>query len=86
LDLRGRKCWEAGKDCIMRSFITCIDSPSVIRVIKSRRVRWAGHVAHMGEMRSGYKILVRYRYPEGRSHMEGLGIDGNIILKWILGK
>jgi hypothetical protein len=29
-----------------------------IRVIKSRRMRWAGHVAHMGE-RSSYRILVR---------------------------
>jgi len=30
-----------------------------IRVIKSRRMRWAKHIAHMGEMRSAYKILVR---------------------------
>jgi hypothetical protein len=33
-------------------------SPSIIRTIKSRRMRWAGHVAHMGEMRNGYKDLV----------------------------
>jgi hypothetical protein len=30
-----------------------------ITVIKSRRLRWTGHVAHMGEMRNSYKILVR---------------------------
>jgi hypothetical protein len=28
--------------------------PSIIRIIKSRRVRWAGHVARMGEMRNAY--------------------------------
>jgi hypothetical protein len=30
--------------------------PNVIRVIKSRRMRWVGLVAHMGEMRNAYKI------------------------------
>jgi hypothetical protein len=38
-------------------------SPNIIRVIKSRRMRWAGHVARMGEGRSAYRILVRR--PEG---------------------
>jgi hypothetical protein len=33
-------------------------SPSIVRVIKARRMRWAGHVAHMGEMRGAYNILV----------------------------
>jgi hypothetical protein len=33
-------------------------SPNIIRVIKSRRMRWAGHVAHMGGMRNVYRILV----------------------------
>jgi hypothetical protein len=33
-------------------------SPSIIRVIKSRRTRWAGHVARMGEKRNAYRILV----------------------------
>jgi hypothetical protein len=39
-------------------------SPSIIRVIKSRRMRWAGHVARMGEVRGAYNILVGR--PEGR--------------------
>jgi hypothetical protein len=34
-------------------------SPCVIRLIKSRRMRWAGHVARMGETRNTYRILVR---------------------------
>jgi hypothetical protein len=33
-------------------------SPNKIRVIKSRRLRWAGHVAHMGASRGAYRILV----------------------------
>jgi hypothetical protein len=33
-------------------------SPNIIRVIKSRRMRWAGHVARMGEGRGAYRILV----------------------------
>jgi hypothetical protein len=39
-------------------------SPSIIRVIKSRRMRWAGHVARMGERRNAYRILVVK--PEGK--------------------
>ena len=33
-------------------------SPNIIRVIKSRRMRWTGHVACMGERRGGYCVLV----------------------------
>jgi hypothetical protein len=39
-------------------------SPDVIRQIKSRKIRWAGHVARMGEERKVYNILVRK--PEGK--------------------
>jgi hypothetical protein len=39
-------------------------SSNIIRVIKSRRMRWAGHVARMGEGRGAYRILVGR--PEGR--------------------
>jgi hypothetical protein len=33
-------------------------SPSIIRIIKTRRMRWAGHVAGMGEKRNVYRLLV----------------------------
>jgi hypothetical protein len=33
-------------------------SPSIIRIIKSRRMRWTGHVARMGEKRNVYRLLV----------------------------
>ena len=39
-------------------------SPNIVRVIKSRRMRWVGHVACMGERRGVYKVLVGK--PEGK--------------------
>jgi hypothetical protein len=39
-------------------------SVSIIRIIKSRRMRWAGHVARMGEKRNAYRVLVGK--PEGK--------------------
>jgi hypothetical protein len=39
-------------------------SPNIVRVIKSRRMRWAGHVARMGEGRGVYRVLVGM--PEGK--------------------
>jgi hypothetical protein len=32
--------------------------PNIVRMIKSRRMRWAGHVARMGAKRNAYRILV----------------------------
>ena len=42
-------------------------SPNIVRVIKSRRMRWAGHVARMGEGRGVYRVLMRKR--EGKRPM-----------------
>jgi hypothetical protein len=39
-------------------------SPSIIRVIKSRRMRWTGHAVRMGERMNAYRILVGK--PEGK--------------------
>jgi hypothetical protein len=39
-------------------------SPRIIRIIESRRMRWAGHVARMGEKRTAYRIVVGK--PEGK--------------------
>jgi hypothetical protein len=43
-------------------------SPNIIRMIKSRRLRWAGHVARMGERRGAYRALVGK--PGGRRPLE----------------
>jgi len=50
-------------------------SPNIVRVIESRRMRWAGHVARMGERRGVYRGMVGK--PEGDP-----GVDGKIILRW----
>ena len=55
-------------------------SPNIVRVIKSRRMRWAGHVARMGEERGAYRVLVGKT--EERDHWGDLGVDGG-ILGWI---
>jgi hypothetical protein len=48
-------------------------SLNIVRVIKSRRLRWTGHVAHLG----GLKV---------RDHWVDLGIGGRITLSWTLGR
>jgi hypothetical protein len=55
-----------------------------VYVLLSRRMRWVGHVAHMGEGRGVYRVLVGK--PEGRNQWGDPGIDGRIILGWIFGK
>jgi hypothetical protein len=39
-------------------------SPSIIRIMKLRRMRWAGHVARIGEKRNSYRLLMGK--PEGK--------------------
>jgi hypothetical protein len=56
-------------------------SPNIIRMMKSRRLRWAGHVARMGERNGAYRALVGKH--KGRRLLGNPGIDGRIILKWI---
>jgi hypothetical protein len=58
-------------------------SPTIFRVIKSRRMRWAGHVARMGEERGVYRVLVgklEGKRPSGRPRC------GWEILRWIFRK
>jgi hypothetical protein len=53
-------------------------------MIRSRKMRWAGHVACVAEMINACKILLGN--PEGKSHSEDLDVDGRIMLKCILKK
>jgi hypothetical protein len=48
-------------------------------MIKSRRVRWAGHVARIGEKINAYRLFVRK--PEGKRHWEEQDVGGWTILK-----
>jgi hypothetical protein len=58
-------------------------SPNVVRAIKSRKMRLAGDVARMGEMRNTISLSENLK---GRDNLEDLGVWGKIILEWILGK
>jgi len=53
-------------------------SPNIVRVIKSRRMRWAEHVARMGEERGCIGSWLGNR--RERDHWGDLGVDGWIIL------
>jgi hypothetical protein len=59
-------------------------SPDIIRQFRSRRMRWAGHVARMGEERRVYRVLVGK--PEGKNHLKDQGVDGRMGSKWTLGR
>jgi len=59
-------------------------SPSILWLIKSRSMRWAGHVARMGrgETYTGFW----WGNLRKREHLEDPDIDGRIILRWIFRK
>jgi hypothetical protein len=59
-------------------------APDIIRQIKSRRMRWAGHVACMGEGRNVYRVLVGRT--EGKDHVIDQGVDGRMGSKWSSGR
>jgi hypothetical protein len=60
-------------------------SPNIVRVIRSRRVRWAGHVARMGGRGEEY-IRFWWGNLRERGHLGDPDVDGRIILRWILRK
>jgi hypothetical protein len=55
---------------------------SIIRMVKSRRMRWMGHVARMGEKWNAYRLLVERQ--KERDHWEDKDVGGWAILKCIL--
>jgi hypothetical protein len=59
-------------------------SPDIIRQIKSRRMRWAGHVARMGEGRNVYRVFVGKA--EGKRPLGRQGLDGRMGPEWTLGR
>jgi len=55
--------------------------PNIVRVVKPRRMRWAGHMARMGQGREVYRENLRER-----EHWGDPDADGRIILRWIFRK
>jgi hypothetical protein len=65
----------------MRSFIICTLRQEQIRIMKWRRMRWAAHVAQIGEKRYAYRLLVGK--PEGkRPRRRWMEILGWILERW----
>jgi hypothetical protein len=53
-----------GENCINKELRDLYSSPSIIRIIKSGKMRWEEHVARMGEKRNAYRLFVGN--PEGK--------------------
>jgi hypothetical protein len=78
-----RRIYGPKRDEIMRGwrklhieeFHDIYSSPNVTRTIKTRRIRWAGHVAWMGEKTNAYRILVEK--PEGKRQL------GRPMHRWV---
>jgi hypothetical protein len=51
-------------------------------MIKSRRLRWAGHVASVEDRRHAYRVV--WWRSCGNNHLQDLDIDGRKMLKWVL--
>jgi hypothetical protein len=56
-------------------------TPDIIGQIESRRMRWGGHVARMGEVCTGFW----WESPERKDHLKDQGVDGRMGSKWTLG-
>jgi hypothetical protein len=81
----GRKLWEAGEDCNNEELYNVYSASNIITVIRSRRMRWVRHVVSMREMKKCIQNFGRKNH-KGREHLKVLGVDGRIILEWILGR
>jgi hypothetical protein len=71
--------WRIMHDVALRYLYS---SSRIIRMTKSRRMRWSGHVARMEEGRNTYKLLVEK--PEGKRPLEDRGVSEWLRLRWIL--
>jgi hypothetical protein len=72
LDLRGRRLHNEELHNLHASIY-------IVRVIKSKRIRWTGHIARMGEMRNAYKIFIGK--PEGKRPCGGPRYRWKVILE-----
>ena len=59
-------------------------SSNIVRVIKSKMMRWAGYVERMGQNRNAYRFL--WANLNERNSSEHLAVTESIILKWMINK
>ena len=73
-----------GNRGVEQEFNNLYSSPKIVRVIKSRRLRWAGHVEFVGiaDLHTGFF----WGNLRKRDYLEDPGLDGRIILRWIFRK
>ena len=79
-----RKCVTGNGGLGAGIYLDLYSLPNIVRVVKSRRMRWAGHVARMGEDRGVHRVLVGK--PRERGRWGDQDVDVRIILRWILRK
>jgi hypothetical protein len=84
LDLYNVVMWGICLHHVVNLFTYIIKKREWKEYIKSSRMRWAGHVARMGEGRNVDRVLVGK--PEGKNHSEYQGVDGRMGSKCILGR
>jgi hypothetical protein len=66
----------------IEEFNDLYSSPNIVWVIKYKKMRWVGHVARMGrgEVHTGFW----WGKVRERDHLEDSGLEGRIILRWII--
>jgi len=81
LELRGSgvNCRRLQKEELHNLYIL----PNIIRVIKSRRIKWVGHVARMGKMINAYNILVRRLEGKRQLGRPGRRWEDNEAVNWM---
>jgi hypothetical protein len=84
LDLRGGEVTGDWRKLHNEELHNLYSSPDIIRQVKSRIMRWAGHVARIGEERKVYKVLVGK--PEGKRPLGRPRRRGKLGSEWILGR
>jgi hypothetical protein len=62
--VRGVKSFVGTPETLVKEFNDLYSFSNIVRLIKSRRMRWVGHVAYMGEKRDIYRVLLGK--PDGR--------------------
>jgi hypothetical protein len=77
------KWWEGGEKLHNEELRDLCSSPSIIRTMEARTMRWAGHVARMGEKRNVYRLLVGK--PEGKRPLGRPEVGGIYNIRMELG-